>query len=280
MRAPPAGPAAACRPIGPPRRALTVRTNPSVTRRAVASPAGQRASARARPRRRSIPGRRTSRSARPSPAAWPLPPLVCRCRPCLPFAVRRRRGRCWSAARAARVGARSARSAGGRRARLLGRRSASGSARWVRGLGRLGRGRRGAGCGAASRLTYAGSVELLDRLALGGRLHVVGPGQRRIGATEEGAVARAAVLVEVAAAAVAGDVHHRGGDLLGVGDEPGGDDVVPLRSRPWCRSCRRPDGSASARASRCPARPRWTARTSRRAATSSLTARFSSGSAL
>src|SRR5687767_5630452 len=63
--------------------------------------------------------------------------------------------------------------------------------------------------------------KFLDGLPFGGLFHVVSPGQGWIGATEERAVTRAGVIVQIAIPVVARDVHHRRRDLSGVRHEPG-----------------------------------------------------------
>src|SRR4249919_542737 len=68
--------------------------------------------------------------------------------------------------------------------------------------------------------------EILDRLTLGSGFHVLSPGQCRIGAAEEGAVVGPSVFIKITIAVVACHVHHRCGDLSGVGDEPSRDDVA------------------------------------------------------
>ena len=68
--------------------------------------------------------------------------------------------------------------------------------------------------------------EPLMLLALHGHFHDGCPGACRVRATEEGRVVRGMERVEVVGAAVTCDEHDGSGDLLGVGHEPGGGDLV------------------------------------------------------
>src|SRR5699024_3033006 len=138
----------------------------------------------------------------------------------------RRRGGRWPRGARRWAGARRGRAAG--RLRAAGRRrtgarrlGTAGRLRPARGpTGRLRR-CRGLRWWVARLVDVRRRWELLDRHPLAGGLHVLGPGEGGVGATEEGAVPGPPVRVEVLVAAVPGNEEHRSRDLGGVADEPG-----------------------------------------------------------